>query len=277
MVIKKLTVSDIERMNYTDFIALLQETNRCPGGKQTIRRIQELLHIDSHTTILDVGSNTGFTSLEFARITPAHVSGIDISESCTDEAKKLLSQDSEDVRSRVTFQVADAYSIPFPDEAFDLVMVGGATSFMDNKNKAINEYLRILRHWGFLVMTPLTYHTQPPLHVVNNVSKIIGVTIKPMSKEDWIKIVSEATEDFELYFDEPHKLFSRTDGEIKEYVEYFIHKNHIEELSSDVKESIRKKWLNILKVFNENHKYLGYSIIIFRKRLLVEEPELFAN
>jgi hypothetical protein len=36
-----------------------------------------------------------------------------------------------------------------------------------------------------------------------------------------------------------------------------------------------ERWSHTLKVFNENHKYPGYDIIVFRKKLLVEELELF--
>lgn len=273
----RLTKTDIEQMSYTDFIALLDETNRCPGGKKTIRRIRELVHIDDKTKILDVGSNTGFTSLELARITSANISGIDVSESCVSQAKKSLSKDTESMRSRVTFQVASAYSIPFPDDNFDLIMVGGATGFMDDKSKAIREYLRVLRPWGFLVMSPLTYHTQPPQQIVDDISKIIGTTIKPMTTEDWVNTVYVATKDFELYFNEPHKLSPRTSREIDEYIDYFLKKDHVKNLSEVVKGAIRNRWLSILKVFNENHKFLGYSIIVFRKRLVVEEPELFIS
>ncbi len=83
--------------------------------------------------------------------------------------------------------------------------------------------------------------------------------------------------DFELYFEESHALSSRDDKDIAEYVDYFLQKDHIKHMQSDVKNAIKDKWMNILKVFNENHKYLGYDIIIFRKRLEPEEPELFIS
>jgi ubiquinone/menaquinone biosynthesis C-methylase UbiE len=269
--------SDIREMTYTDFIALLKETNRCPGGKKTIRRIRELIHIDDKTKILDVGSNTGFTSLEFARITPATISGIDVSESCVREARELLSYDTESVKSRVTFSAASAYDIPFPDNTFDIVMVGGATSFMDDKRKAVAEYLRVLKPWGLLVSSPLSYHTHPPKKVVDEVSNIIGVQIKPMTKNDWINTVVDATQDFELYFDESHALSPRTEEEIEQYINYFINKDHIKSMPHYVQNVIKEKWASILKVFNENHKYLGYDIVIFRKQQIFEEPELFIS
>lgn len=277
MNINNVNPSDIEQLNYTDFIALLKETNRCPGGKKTIRRIRELIHIDNSTKILDVGSNTGFTSLELAHITPATISGIEISEACVAESNRLLSTDSENVKARVKFQLASAYDIPFEDNTFDIIMVGGATSFMAKKDKAISEYFRVLKPWGILVMSPLTYHTTPPEKVVEDVGIAIANPIKPMKKEDWIRMTKETINDFELYFDESHTLSSRTDEDIAEYVEYFIQKDHIKDMTEEVKNTIRLKWQNILKVFNENHKYLGYDIIMFRKRVEPEEPELFIS
>lgn len=277
MNINNLTPLDIENMNYTDFIALLRETNRCPGGKKTIRRIRELLHIDNGTKILDIGSNTGFTSLELAHTTPASIFGIEISEACVTESNNLLTKDSKNVQSRINFQLANAYSIPFSDNEFDIIMVGGATSFMAKKDKAISEYFRVLKPWGFLVMSPLTYHTNPPEKVINDVGIAIANPIKPMKKEDWIKITKDTIKDFELYFEESHTLSPRKDEDIEEYVQYFLEKEHIKNMSEDSKTSIRDKWTNILKIFNENHKYLGYDIIIFRKRIEPEEPELFIS
>lgn len=48
-------------------------------------------------------------------------------------------------------------------------------------------------------------------------------------------------------------------------------------MSQEVKDATKQKWLKILKVFNENHKYLGYNILVFRKRATPEEPELFIS
>lgn len=271
------TASDIEHMSYTDFIAFLKETNRCPGGKKTIRRIREVVHIDHKSKILDVGCNTGFTSLEFAHITPAHVFGIDISEACVVESNQSLQEEVEDVQSRVTFKIGSAYNIPYPDNEFNVVMVGGATSFMIDKGRAIEEYFRVLKPWGFLASSPLTYHTKPPAKVVEDVSAVLGVKITPMNADDWIEIVHKSHGEFELYINESHTLSPRTDKELERYVDYFLNKDHISTMSQEVKDATKQKWLKILKVFNENHKYLGYNILVFRKRATPEEPELFIS
>lgn len=262
-------------MSYTEFIALLQETNRCPGGKRTVRRVCELLHIDKNTKLLEVGSNTGFTSFEFAHITPAAVYGIDISEECVRVANEIKLSDISDIQDRISFKVASSYAIPFSEENFDIVMVGGSTGFMNNKIIALREYFRVLKNWGFLVMTPLIYHTKPSQRVLDAVNQIIGVEIKPMEASDWQRMVTEENPLWELYYQESHRLAPRVDSDIDSYISYFMKKQHIKQLSNDAQLALRERWRSHINVFNENHKYLGYVIQIYRKRKYEEEPELF--
>jgi len=274
---KKYTVEEITKLNYTDFISLIKETNRCPGGKDTIRKIVQNTFIDENSRVLDVGSNTGFTSLELSHISKAKISGIDVSEACVNTANALLATDIEEVRKRVDFQVGSAYEIPFENDTFDLVVTGGATSFMDKKQQAISEYKRVLKSWGFLSATQLFYTTKPPQAVVDAVSNAIGVTINPWLEQDWKNVFLETQESgvLELYYYEKNELQSRPVEVIEEYMEYFIAKDHLKEYSEDVRNAIRKKWKMYIDVFNENHKYLGYFISLFRKTQYPEEPELF--
>jgi len=272
-----LTVDKIEEMSYTDFIALIKETNRCPGGKDTIRRIVQNSFIDSGSKILEIGSNTGFTSLELAHITNSSIWGIDVSESCVEASKELLLKDTEFVQKRVNFQVGSAYDIPFEDQTFDLVVTGGATSFMDKKQKAISEYKRVLKPWGFLSVTQLFYKRKPPREVVDSVSEAIGVKINSWTEDDWKQIFQENQHDenWELYYYEKQELQSRSRNVIDEYIDYFMKKEHLVNLDDKLKKAIRKKWKYYIDIFNENHKYLGYFIALFRKTVYPEEPELF--
>jgi ubiquinone/menaquinone biosynthesis C-methylase UbiE len=164
-----LTPETIEQMNYSEFISLIRETNRCPGGKDTIRKIIQNSFINTNSKVLEIGSNTGFTSLEIAHSIKCDVIGIDISESCINEANRLLKQDVPDIQRCVTFKEGSAYNIPFIDNTFDLVVAGGATSFMEEKSRAISEYMRVLKSWGFLSVTQLFYKTKPPQEIVESV------------------------------------------------------------------------------------------------------------
>lgn len=270
-----MAIQYTETMSYTDFISFLRETNRCPGGKNTIRKIRSLIHFDSNTNVLEIGSNTGFTSLELAHITPSNIYGMDISEACVTEANRLLKEDTQDVCKRVRFMVGSAYNIPFGNNFFDVIVTGGATGFMGKKEDAIKEYIRVLKPWGMIAMSTLVYTKTPPQSILDSVSSIIGVKIKAFTTKDWIDIVTKNNKYIESYFLEENNIKSCEENEIIEYVNYFMNKDHIRKLPSKTKEAIKNRWLSHIRIFNENQKYLSYSILLFRKRLYPEEPELF--
>lgn len=271
-----ISVDYIKSLNYTDFISFIKETNRCPGGKASIREIVKNSFLSSKSKILDVGSNTGFNSFELAHITDSKVYGIDVSESCVDVANSLLNSDSSDVKKRVKFNIGSAYDIPFKDNYFDLVMCGGATSFMDDKNKAVNEYFRVLKPWAFLATTQLFYHTKPPQRILEEVSKIIGAQIEYRNKNDWLEILNSNNK-YELYYFKEYKFSHKTNTDVDEYISLFMEKPHIKNLAKEVKEEICSKWLNYISVFSENNDYLSYFIALFRKNILPEEKEFFVR
>lgn len=273
---KTVTTENIQNMNYTDFIAFIDETNRCPGGKDTIRKIIQNSFINQSSRVLDIGSNTGFTSLEIAHSVKCHVEGIDISKACVEAAKAKLKQDSDEIRKRVNFNVASAYEIPFPNDHFDLVVTGGATSFMNNKSKAIKEYLRVLKPWGFLSVSQLFYREKPPSALLTKLNQAIDCEIKPWSEEQWLNIYMSENP-MELYFYETHKLNSVNNKQLDNYIRYFINKKHISILDTEIKDAVKEKWREYLTIFNQNHKYLGFFIALFRKNIYPEEPELFKH
>lgn len=273
---KQLTENDIDEMSYVDFISLLGETNRCPGGKRTIQKIIQSTFIDRNSKVLEVGCNTGFTSLEIARISKAKVEGIDIVATAVDEANRVLQQDSEEVRNNVNFSVASALDIPFASDEFDLVVVGGATSFIDDKSQAISEYFRVLKPWGFLSVTNLCYIQPPPEDIINAVSGVIGVKIEPWTFDDWLSLFNR-TEDFEVDQQQKYDIKPVSDSRLREFVSYFLRKPHINKLDHKIKSAIEERWYNTMSVFNDNHRYLGFIYLILRKRHLPEEPELFRD
>ena len=273
---QSLTVDDIKSMSYVDFISLLRETNCCPGGKRTIFRIIQSTFINSQSKVLEIGCNTGFTSLEIARTSKSNVLGIDISEVAVSEANKLLGKDTQDVQDRVTFKTGSSLDIEAKSNYFDLVVAGGATTFMDAKTKAIEEYHRVLKPWGFLSITNFCYLTPPPDSLVQKVSDIIGVNINPWSYEQWCDLFN-AYGAFEVYINEKYNIEAENESTVREYVSKFLEKDHLRTLTKPVRDSIYKRWLNTIQIFNRNHEYLGYAFLILRKRHLEEEPELFKS
>ncbi len=271
-----ISSDDIKKMNYVQFISLIQETNRCPGGKHSINKIVQNSFIDSNSIVLEVGSNTGFTSLEIARTAKCKVFGIDIEQEAVEIAKNKLKSDTQEIQNLVSFGTGSALEIPFPDNYFDLIVTGGATSFIADKQSAIKEYYRVLKPWGFLSVTNLCYINTPPNNIIEQVSKIIGVNIETWGPDEWLNLFSKQNK-FELYLFEKYKLYERKKNIIDDYIDYFMQKPHLKDLSLDTKEAIKFRWRDTISVFNENHKYLGFILTLFRKAHIEEEIELFSK
>lgn len=261
-------------MSYVDFISFLRETNRCPGGKDTINWILQNSFANKDTNVLEIGSNTGFSSLEIARLLKCNILGIDVSESAVKTANEELAKDIKEVRKSIKFKVGSAYDIPCKANSIDLIISGGSTSFMDDKSRAVSEMHRVLKDWGFCSVTNLYYHTKPPKSVLKKVSDIIGVEIKYMNEKDWLNVYTSSKQ-FEVYKFETEQLSSQSSETLESYINYFMNKPHIKELSASDRKALRARWLEILNVFNENHKYLSFIKCLLRKRALEEEPELF--
>ncbi len=262
------------KMPYVDFISLLRETNRCPGGKDTINWILQNSFANQNSRVLEIGSNTGFSSLEVARLIRANVLGIDVSEAAVSVANQELLRDTPQIQQLVKFVVASAYDIPCADQSIDLIISGGATSFMDDKSRAVSEMHRVLSNWGFCSVCNLFYHSRPPRQLLDKVSEIIGVKINYMTADDWMQIYTN-NKVFEVYKLETVPLASQSDERLAEYVDYFMSKPHIKSLPLEDLVAIRQRWMEILQIFNENHKYLSFIRCLLRKRPIEEEPELF--
>jgi ubiquinone/menaquinone biosynthesis C-methylase UbiE len=93
--------------------------------------------------VLDVGTGTGEGALLLAREFPrASVRGVDISEEMVRSAQAKIGLDPE---GRVAFRVADAASLPYDAEAFDLVAQLNMPPFFA-------ELVRVLRPGGYAIV-----------------------------------------------------------------------------------------------------------------------------
>jgi SAM-dependent methyltransferase len=101
--------------------------------------------------VLDVGAGTGNATLP-AAAAGAHVVG-------TDVAPELMAVGERAARARdlaVTWQVADAQDLPFPDGAFDVVLSAVGAMFAPDQEATARELLRVCRPGGTVAMANWT-------------------------------------------------------------------------------------------------------------------------
>lgn len=266
----------IKKMDYSQIVGLTKERNRPSGGIKTVHEVAVNAFIDSSKKMLEIGSNTGFTSVNMSLLTNCNVVGIDINKQSVKEAIKYAKQNN--TSDKVKFRTATVIKLPFNKESFDVVWSSNVTSFIKNKSKAIKEYLRVLKYSGILVVVPIYYKVNPPKKVIRDVSKIIGVNIDILSKDDWINLFQKQSTDYEIeLFYESNYKYINCEKEISEYVNMIMNKKHLNKIGDSFKKVLYKKYLNIMNLFNKNLKYAEYSILLFQKRKIKEEKELFLS
>lgn len=262
---------------YVNLLSYIEETNRCPGGKRTINEIllKTLLFArNKKIKVLEIGSNTGFTSIEIAKVIDAEIVGIDVNENAVRQANVILNKESNEVSEKVTFQVGDATNIDFEDDYFDLIITGGANTFIRDREQAIKEYKRVLKPNGFLAITNLFYNKKVPVELLENLKNILDFEIKPWKREYWLDLFLSSN--MELYFYDEQEMQSRSEEILESYIEHLMseysNKNNDNEIPLN---EIKEKWTNIMRTFNDNHKYLSYMIVILRNNTVNEQQEFF--
>jgi ubiquinone/menaquinone biosynthesis C-methylase UbiE len=222
--------------------------------------------------VLEIGSNTGFTSLEIARTAGCEVLGIDLSRTAVETARRVLAADADFVKGRVTFEVGDVCQLRFESGSFDTIVCGGALSFVKERKQALREIQRVLRPWGWLCASPLCYHTLPPPDLLERLGSILGFRVPDMTADDWIRLTDEAG--FEPYLTRRVRMDPQSSALVDDYVEALL-RDLKDKFGAVELSSIRERARHMYGVFNENHRYLEYLASVFRWRAIAEQAELF--
>jgi ubiquinone/menaquinone biosynthesis C-methylase UbiE len=103
-------------------------------------------YLGSGMTVLDVGCGPGALTLDAAAVVaPGAVAGIDLSRSAVSQAEESARAAG---LSNVSFQVADAYSIPFEDGTFDLTYSHSILEYLREPSRALAEQVRVTKPGG---------------------------------------------------------------------------------------------------------------------------------
>jgi len=175
---------------FFDFAAEVGLTKHV-GGVEATDALIELCHIGEDKYVLDVGCGAGVTPCYIAKRYGCRVVGVDISERMVERSRERANR--EKVADRVEFRVADAQDLPFEDALFDAVFTESVTSFPEDKQKAVNEYVRVTKPGGYVGLNESTWLKVPlPPEVVAWVSQDLGTTAQPETSDAWEGLLEAA-------------------------------------------------------------------------------------
>jgi ubiquinone/menaquinone biosynthesis C-methylase UbiE len=172
---------------FFDFAAEVGLTKHVGGLEATVALI-ELCNIREGKYVLDVGCGVGVTPCFIARRYNCRVVGVDILEGMVERSKERAKR--EGVMDRVEFRVADAQDLPFKDDLFDAVITESVTAFPEDKQKAVNEYVRVTKPGGYVGLNESTWlKFPPPPELVAWASQDLGANISPLTSSEWVGLL----------------------------------------------------------------------------------------
>jgi ubiquinone/menaquinone biosynthesis C-methylase UbiE len=101
--------------------------------------------------VLEVAPGPGFLAIEMARDSRIRVTGLDISRTFVELARK----NAAEAGVRADFQLGNASRMPFADKSFDLLVCRAAFKNFSEPEKALREMRRVLRPGGTGVIIDL--------------------------------------------------------------------------------------------------------------------------
>lgn len=161
------------------------------GSLPATRQLISLCQILPGFHVLDVGSGAGRTPILLAKEYEVTAVGVDIHPGMVETAKAQAYR--EGVEGEVSFRLGDAQDLPFDDNSFDAVIVESVTAFPPDKQKAVNEYKRVVRPGGYVGMNETTYlQADPPAEIWAWASQDLSMEAEPLTSEEWQVLMKNA-------------------------------------------------------------------------------------
>jgi arsenite methyltransferase len=161
------------------------------GSLKATEELAQLCHIGKNSYVLDVGCGVGATPCFLAKKFGCRVVGVDILARMVARSRERAAR--EKVVDRVEFKVADAQNLPFEDELFDTVITESVTSFPEDKQRAVNEYVRVTKPEGYIGLNESAWlKVPPPPEMVAWVEQDVGATVRPLTPGAWTKLLETA-------------------------------------------------------------------------------------
>lgn len=213
-------IGDYNQMSDINSYRTEKENIRKNLLKYTIKAYKFLPKIKG-ANILDVGCGSGIPTIELAKLSKGHVTGIDIDE----DSLKILKRKIKDfgLKNQMSVIKESINTMDFPKESFDIIWSEGAVFVIGFEN-SIKKWRLYLKPKGFLVIHDEIKDKSKKLEIIDKYG---------------YKIISQFDLPFEIWWDE---YFAPLEQLVKSYRKKYTNDSELgRELKKDQRELVMCK------------------------------------
>lgn len=257
-----ITIELINKLNYPDFVWLVNQWNVPPWSYDTLSRWINYWKINEKSNILEVACTTWFSLREICNITKSKWLWFDLSHNSIENA--IYNKEKYSKNLNINFIQADWYNFDNNWETFSHIIVWWALKFFPDPNKMLDRVLNILDDGWLILASPFYWIWNMPDFLINKAKKVFwfNITSEPykeiMKLYNKLEIIYEERKDFEI----------ETDEEIKHYCKSTIDLAVLKLWIKDntIYDAMYERLYEIRKMSNELRVFQKYSILILRYR-----------
>lgn len=239
-------------------------TTKHMGGLKATEELVGLCHIDKDRYVLDVGCGAGATPSYLAKKYGCSVVGVDVSPKMIEWAKERAKR--EGVENRVELRVGDAQNLPFEQSYFDVVINESVLTFIEDKQRAVSEYARVLKPEGYAGLNEETWIKTPvPAELLEYAARTWDIDAQMPTSEGWVQLLEAS--DLRDIVARTHKFSAlRESSQVSRYGFKDFWRMFYATLSLYVRSSAFRKYMRERRRPPKNiWEYLGYGIYVGRK------------
>ncbi|HEO5805708.1 TPA: class I SAM-dependent methyltransferase [Streptococcus agalactiae] len=242
------------------FLARLGKKRLRPGGVQATNWLIKKGHFSADSRVLEVACNQCTSSIDIAKASSCHITALDLDSKVIEKAKENVKK--AQLEEFIEVIQGNALKLPFPDNSFDIVINEAMLTMLSNsaKEKAIKEYLRVLKPGGRLLTHDVSYQDEDTAKLIDQLRHTINVNVAPLKIDDWQNLFLQNGFSSSEYQFGKMSLMSPL-GMIKDEGLF----NTIKIISRGLKKENRSQFLKMKHFFTKTGKNLCYIAVASTK------------
>lgn len=183
----KIKARDVGLPDYFDMQAAVRHTKHV-GGWESTKEIAQMCGLGAGQELLYVGSGSGVAAIQIAQTYGCKVIGVDLLETMVAAAQQWAEE--RGATDLVEFRVADAQSLPFSDDRFDVLLCESVNIFVPDLQKAANEYVRVVKPGGYVGLNESVWYSDPPENAEQVMYELTGQRLRRPA--EWVAMLKDA-------------------------------------------------------------------------------------